>query len=179
MIHLMTSIDKIILKLTTNIIRWFNWSPPGGSTAAQRFWSKEVCDKERSLEEQSFEIWVFLEASVRILFSALSSAGSWILGFVLGKFLDFLGKVGWRPNQEQRKPSQERVGLEGRSPPSKSSRKHAQSKPRSSKNHPKIIDHRALTPQKSRPKGSWTVLKSRFVSRTALGELPRSFLELR
>ena len=48
----------------------------------------------RSLEEQSFEIGVFLEASVRILFSALSSAGSWILGFGLGKFLDFLGKVG-------------------------------------------------------------------------------------
>ena len=36
----------------------------------------------------------FLEAFVRILFSALSSAGSWILGFVLGKFLDFLGKIG-------------------------------------------------------------------------------------
>ena len=27
----------------------------------------------------------------------------------------------------------------GRSPPSKSSRKHAQSKPRSSKNHPKVL----------------------------------------
>ena len=31
-------------------------APLGGSTAAQRFWSKEVCDKERSLEERSFEI---------------------------------------------------------------------------------------------------------------------------
>ena len=30
--------------------------PPRGRTAAQRFWSKEVCDKERSLEERSFEI---------------------------------------------------------------------------------------------------------------------------
>ena len=87
-----------------------NWSPPGGSTAAQSFWSREGCDKEGSLEEESLEIWVFLKAFVRILFSALSSAGSWILGFVLGKFLDFLGKVGWRPNQEQRKTSQERAG---------------------------------------------------------------------
>ena len=36
----------------------------------------------------------------------LSSAGSWILGFVLGKFLDFLGEVGWRAHQEQRKQKQ-------------------------------------------------------------------------
>ena len=35
-------------------------APLGGSTAAQSFWSKEGCDKERSLEEQSFEILVFL-----------------------------------------------------------------------------------------------------------------------
>ena len=30
--------------------------PRGGSTAAQRFWRKEGCAKERSLEEQSFEV---------------------------------------------------------------------------------------------------------------------------
>ena len=35
-------------------------APLGGSTAAQSFWSKEGCDKERSLEEQSFEILVLL-----------------------------------------------------------------------------------------------------------------------
>ena len=35
-------------------------APLGGSTAAQRFWSKEICDKGISLEEQSFEILVFL-----------------------------------------------------------------------------------------------------------------------
>ena len=35
-------------------------APLGGSTAAQSFWSKEVCDKERSLGEQSFEILVLL-----------------------------------------------------------------------------------------------------------------------
>ena len=35
-------------------------APLGGSTAAQSFWSKEGCDKERSLGEQSFEILVLL-----------------------------------------------------------------------------------------------------------------------
>ena len=109
---------------------------------------------------------VFLEAFVRIFFSALSSAGSWILGFVLGKFLDFLGKVGWRPNQEQRKPSQEPMGLEGSSPPSKSSRKHAQSKPRSSRNHPKTSKNRALTPAKSMPKRFQTRSRSNVVLTT-------------
>ena len=112
-------------------------APLGGSTAAQSFWSREGCDKEGSLEEESLEIWVFLKAFVRIFFSALSSAGSWILGFVLGKFLDFLGKVGWRPNQEHRKPSQERAG--------ENMPKVSQEAP---KNHPKIIENRALTPPK-------------------------------
>ena len=46
-------------RLNTSILYDY-WSPPGGRTAAQWFWSKEVCDKERSLEEQSFEILFFL-----------------------------------------------------------------------------------------------------------------------
>ena len=108
--HLDARGSAIIPQISREFYLYFiYWSPPGGSTAAQRFWSKEGCDKERSLEEQSFEIWVFLEAFVRILFSALSSAGSWILGFVLGKFLNFLGKVGRRRNQEQRKRSPARA----------------------------------------------------------------------
>ena len=115
----------------------YNWSPPGGSTAAQSFRSLDPCDKEGSLEEESLEIWVFLKAFVRIFFSALSSAGSWILGFVLGKFLDFLGKVGWRPHQERRKPRQERAG--------ENMPKVSQEAP---KNHPKIIENRGLTPPK-------------------------------
>ena len=36
-----------------------DWSPPGGSTAAQCFRSLERCDKGSSQEEQGFEIWVF------------------------------------------------------------------------------------------------------------------------
>ena len=31
-------------------------APLGGSTAAQRFWSRESCDKEGSLEEESLVI---------------------------------------------------------------------------------------------------------------------------
>ena len=31
-------------------------APLGGSTAAQSFWSREGCDKEGSLEEESLEI---------------------------------------------------------------------------------------------------------------------------
>ena len=34
-------------------------APPGGSTAAQRFWSKEGCDKGKSLAKQSFEFLFF------------------------------------------------------------------------------------------------------------------------
>ena len=67
-------------------------------------------------------------------FSALSSASSWI----------FLAKLA----EDLTKNNRNQVS----SPPSKSSRKHAQSKPRSSKNHPKIPENRALTPPKSMPK---------------------------
>ena len=58
-----------------------------------------------------------------------------------------------------------------------SSRKHAQSDPGSSKNHPKNYRKSNLTPPKSRPRTSWTLLKSKFVFRTILWELQHSFLD--
>ena len=55
------------------------------------------------------------------------------------------------PKVPRKKKTQSRSG---RSPPSKSSQKHAQSKQRSSRNHPKTFKKRALTPQKSTPEPS-------------------------
>ena len=50
----------LISIITTIAITITLVAPLGGSTAAQRFWSKEVCDKGRSLEEKSLEICFFL-----------------------------------------------------------------------------------------------------------------------
>ena len=73
-------------------------------------------------------------------------------------FLDILSKVGWRPHQERRKPCQERGGLGGRSPPSKSGRKHAQSKPGSSEKSSK--NHRKSSPDPPKNRGQEALERS-------------------
>ena len=73
-------------------------------------------------------------------FSAKLAASSWI----------FLAKLAEDLTENNR--NQVKSGGSGGRPPSKSRRKHAQSKPRTSKDHPKISENRALTFLKSMPK---------------------------
>ena len=106
-----------------------------------------------------------------------------VLGFVLGRFLDsrpcprqVLG-FSWQSwLKTWPRTRQEKGGLGGRSPPSKSSRKHAQSKPRSSKNHPKIFENRALTPPNRCQKALERCSKARSYPEPLLGEHHLSFL---
>ena len=62
-----------------------------------------------------------------------------VLGFVLGKLLDPLGKLVEDLANSNENQIRRGGDLGGRSSPSKSSRKHAQSKPGSSKSHLKNI----------------------------------------
>ena len=76
-----------------------------------------------------------------------------VFGFVLGKLLDFLGKLA--EDLAKSNENQIRSGkvLGGRDMP-KHAEKHAQSRPGKSKNYPKIFENRGLTPPKSMAKRS-------------------------
>ena len=81
-------------------------------------------------------------------FSALSSASSWI----------FLAKLAEDLAEKNKNQIKIGGGLWGRSPPSKSSRKHAQSKPRSSEKSSK--NHRKSSPDPPKNRGQEVLKRS-------------------